>query len=210
MIISVVSQKGGVGKSSISRTLAVEFTRAGWRVLLADIDPKQATSNRWARKRRDAAGIAPQVDTSTFTITAQALKAGDGYDLVVIDGAPHATRGTAQAAEASDLVVIPTGSSLDDLEPSILLAGELEEAGTPKSRIAFALYKTTSPAQERESRETLEQYGYQVLPGSVPAKTGYIDAFDRGFCATETKYDNLNDKASDLVAAVYHLVRSEA
>lgn len=208
MIISVVSQKGGVGKSSISRTLAVEFTRAGWRVLLADIDAQQTTSNRWSEKRRDAAGIVPQVDTAAFATTPQALEASRDYDLTVIDGAPHATRGTAQAAEASDLVVIPTGSSLDDLEPSVLLAGELEQAGVPKDRITFALYKTTSDAQQRESRETLEQYGFKVLPGAVPAKTGYIDAFDRGFCATETKYDNLNDQAGVLVSAIYNLVRS--
>lgn len=208
MIISVVSQKGGVGKSSISRTLAVEFTRAGWRVLLADIDAQQTTSSRWSEKRRDAAGIVPQVDTSAFATTPQALEASRDYDLTVIDGAPHATRGTAQAAEASDLVVIPTGSSLDDLEPSVLLAGELEQAGVPKDRITFALYKTTSDAQQRESRETLEQYGFKVLSGAVPAKTGYIDAFDRGFCATETKYDNLNNQAGVLVSAIYNLVRS--
>lgn len=207
MIISVVSQKGGVGKSSISRTLAVEFTRAGWRVLLADIDAQQTTSNRWSEKRRDAAGIVPQVETAAFSTTPMALDASRDYDMAVLDGAPHATRGTAQAAEASDLVVIPTGSSLDDLEPSLLLANELEEAGVPKERIVFALYKTTSDAQQRESRETLEQYWFQVLPGAVPAKTGYIDAFDRGFCATETKYEHLNDRAAELVTAVYNLVR---
>lgn len=209
MIISVVSQKGGVGKSSVSRTLAVEFTRAGWRVLLADIDAQQKTSNRWSEKRRNAAGIVPQVEAVGFWTTSQALEASRDYDLTVIDGAPHATTGTAEAARASDLVVIPTGSSLDDLEPSLLLAGELvERAGVPEERITFALYKTTSDAQQRESRETLEQYGWKVLPGAVPAKTGYIDAFDRGFCATETKYDNLNDQAATLVSAVYNLVRS--
>ncbi|UZE94383.1 nucleotide-binding protein [Alkalimarinus alittae] len=45
-IISVLSHKGGVGKSSISRTLGVEFTRSGWDTLLADIDSSQITSNR--------------------------------------------------------------------------------------------------------------------------------------------------------------------
>jgi chromosome partitioning protein len=207
MIISVVSQKGGVGKSSISRTLAVEFTRAGWQVLLADIDAQQTTSNRWSEKRRNVAGIIPQVTTVAFATTPLALDASHDYDLTVIDGAPHATRGTAQAAEASDLVIIPTGSSLDDLEPSVLLASELESNGIAREKIAFALYKTTSEAQQRESRETLEGYGYQVLPGAVPAKTGYIDAFDRGFCATETKYDNLNHQAGILVSAVHALVR---
>jgi chromosome partitioning protein len=32
MILSLISQKGGVGKSAIARLLAVEFTKAGWSV----------------------------------------------------------------------------------------------------------------------------------------------------------------------------------
>ena len=201
MIVSVVSQKGGVGKSSISRTLAVEFTRAGWNTLLADIDASQITSNRWAEKRRNAAGIEPAIETAVYQLTSEAINDAAGYDLVIIDGAPHATRGTAEAAEASDLVIIPSGTSLDDLEPSIMLANELANSLNSEN-ITFALYKVPSEAQEREARETLEQYGYSALPGSIPAKTGYIEAFDNGKCATETKYQHLNEMAGDLVQSV--------
>jgi chromosome partitioning protein len=206
MIISVVSQKGGVGKSSVSRTLAVEFTRSGWGVLLADIDSSQITSNRWAEKRRNAAGIVPQIQTAVFPMAALAIEASQEYDLTIIDGAPHATQGTADAARASDLVVIPTGSSMDDLEPAVLLASELAKT-LNRDSIVFALYKTTSDAQERESRETLESYGFAVLSGSVPVKTGYIDAFDRGFAATETKYPRLNESAAAMVTAVADKLR---
>lgn len=208
MIISVVSQKGGVGKSSLSRTLAVEFTRAGWKVLLADIDAQQTTSNRWAEKRRAVAEILPEIETAAFSTAYQAIEASKDYHLTVIDGAPHATRGTAEAAKASDLILIPTGSSLDDLEPSILLANELVEGGVSSGQISFALYKTTSEAQERESREALESYGFGVLEGSVAAKTGYIAAFDQGFCATETRYEQLNERAADLVNAVAQKMRN--
>ena len=200
-IVSVVSQKGGVGKSSISRTLAVEFTRAGWRTLLADIDASQITSNRWAEKRRNAAGIEPQIETEVFGMAALAVKRSHEFDLTVIDGAPHSTQGTLDAAKHSALVVIPTGSSMDDLEPSVLLANELANS-LNSEKIVFALYKTTSDAQERESRETLSQYGYEVLPGSVPVKTGYIDAFDKGYCATETKYEQLNERAQALIQSI--------
>lgn len=198
MIISVVSQKGGVGKSSISRTLAVEFTRAGWNTLLADIDASQITSNRWAEKRRNEAGIKPQIETEVFPIAALAIKKAKEYDLTIIDGAPHATQGTLDAAMASDLVIIPTGSSMDDLEPSILLANELAES-LNSEKVLFCLYKTTSYAQERESRDTIKQYGYESIPGSIPVKTGYIDAFDHGYCATETKYEHLNEHAQAMV-----------
>jgi chromosome partitioning protein len=201
MIVAVVSQKGGVGKSSLSRTLAVEFTRAGWRVLLADIDASQITSNRWAEKRRNAAEISPQIETAVYPMAALAIEASKDYDLTVVDGAPHATQGTADAAAAADLVVIPTGSSMDDLEPSVMLARELAES-LNSEKIVFALYKTTSDAQERESRETLSSFGFDVLEGAVPVRTGYIDAFDRGFCATETKYDNLNQVAGVLIKSI--------
>jgi Mrp family chromosome partitioning ATPase len=38
MIISLVSQKGGVGKTALARLLAVEFARSGWDVKLVDLD----------------------------------------------------------------------------------------------------------------------------------------------------------------------------
>jgi chromosome partitioning protein len=201
LIISVVAQKGGVGKSSVARTLAVEFTRAGWSVLLADIDTSQATANRWAEKRRNATGIEPQITTAIYATATLAIEASSNFQLTVIDGAPHATIGTADAAGASDLVIIPTGSSMDDLEPAVLLASELAKS-LDSRKIVFALYKTTSSAQARESRETLENYGFSVLPGEISVKTGYIEAFDKGFCATETKYDRLNEMAGILVQAV--------
>lgn len=206
MIVSVVAQKGGVGKSSIARTLAVEFTRAGWATLLADIDSSQATANRWAEKRRNASGIEPKIETAVFSSASLAIEASKDYQLTILDGAPHATRGTLDAAMASDLTIIPTGSSMDDLEPSVLLANELANSLNSEN-IAFVLYKTTSEAQARESRETLESYGFTVLTGKISVKTGYIDAFDRGFCATETRYDRLNEMAGEVVQAVADILK---
>jgi len=201
MLIAVVSQKGGVGKSSISRTLAVEFTRAGWSTLLADVDSSQITSNRWAEKRRNSKNIKPEIKTEVFSMSALAIEKSSQYDLTIIDGAPHATAGTLDASKAADLVIIPTGTSMDDLEPSILLANELANS-LNSDKIVFALFKTTSDAQIRESKETLNQFGYCVFDSSIAMKTGYIDAFDNGYCLTETKYKNLNERAKSLVQEV--------
>ena len=43
-IIAFISQKGGVGKSTLARALAVEASKQKLQVLLADCDPQQATS----------------------------------------------------------------------------------------------------------------------------------------------------------------------
>lgn len=197
MIISVVSQKGGVGKSSIARTLAVEFTRAGWQVLLADTDHGQATSNRWNENRRQQADLKPAITAKAFPSTHLALREMDNFDLIVIDGAPHATQGTKEAAAHSDLILIPTGSSLDDIEPGILLANEL--AIYENSVIAFTLIKTTSAKQEQEARDTLIGHGFDVIPGCIPMRTGYISALDSGRCLTETEYPSLNAHAMEVI-----------
>lgn len=198
MIISVVSQKGGVGKSALARTIAVEFTRAGWCVLLADTDPGQATAARWVENRRRQAEIKPDISVKTFHSTHQALVASPEFDLLVIDGAPHATQGTLEAARHSDVVIIPTGSSVDDLEPGVLLANEL--AKTLKSdNIVFALCRTTSASQEKDARETLKGQGLDTLEGFIPMKTGYITALDSGRCLTETSYSALNQHAMQVI-----------
>jgi chromosome partitioning protein len=208
MLIAVVSQKGGVGKSSISRTLAVEFTRAGWSTLLADVDSSQITSNRWAEKRRNSKNIKPEIKTEVFSMSALAIEKSNQYDLTIIDGAPHATAGTLDASKAADLVIIPTGTSMDDLEPSILLANELANS-LNSEKIVFALFKTTSDAQIRESKETLNQFGYCVFDSVIAMKTGYIDAFDNGYCLTETKYKNLNERAKSLVQEVANKLKAK-
>jgi len=208
MLIAVVSQKGGVGKSSISRTLAVEFTRAGWNTLLADVDSSQITSNRWAEKRRKSKSIKPEIKTEVFSMSALAIEKSNQYDLTIIDGAPHATAGTLDASKAADLVIIPTGTSMDDLEPSILLANELANS-LNSEKIVFALFKTTSDAQIRESKETLNQFGYCVFDSVIAMKTGYIDAFDNGYSLTETKYKNLNERAKSLVQEVANKLKAK-
>lgn len=209
MIISVVSQKGGTGKSSIARSLAVEFQRAEWSVLLADLDTGQKTSVYWAGKREPAGTAIPQIDAQSFSTADKAIKASAEYQLTIIDGAPHATRSTRDAAAASDLVIIPTGSSIDDLEPGVALANELA-ISLNSENIVFALYKTTSEAQERESRETLEGAGFAVLSASVPIRTGFIEALDLGFGITESKYDALNATAQRFVQSVADRIKETA
>jgi len=45
LVIAVVSQKGGVGKSTCARLIAREYAQAGWNVKIADLDlPKVRAS----------------------------------------------------------------------------------------------------------------------------------------------------------------------
>ena len=151
IVIGVVSQKGGVGKSTIARLVAREFAAQDWSVKIGDLDISQATSFKW-RARRLQSGVEPDVPIEQFGRVDQALKATGHHDLLVLDGAPHATAATQQIARSSDLVVIPTGLAVDDLEPGVLLAHDLVKAWLSPWRLVFALCRVgTSDPEIAES-----------------------------------------------------------
>ncbi len=206
LIVGMVSQKGGVGKSTLARLVAREYALAGWTVKIADLDVSQGTSFNW-QSRRLQAGIEPVIAVERFGTVEQALKIGEHYDLVVLDGPPHSTAGTLKIAEASLLTVLPTGLSLDDLEPSVLLAHELRKRGIKTAKLAFALSRVgDSESEIQEAREYVAEAGYRVLAGSLPEKTAYRRASDEGRSLTETRFPSLNKRSDELVQGIIDLV----
>jgi chromosome partitioning protein len=57
-VLGFISQKGGVGKSTLARAAAVALSRDGYRVRLADLDPQQQTSIDWYKRRINNGGSA--------------------------------------------------------------------------------------------------------------------------------------------------------
>ena len=102
-IIAFVSQKGGVGKSTLSRALAREAAMGGLKTKIADLDTQQCTSVDWNRTRLNA-GIQPEVAAEAFATAAQALKIAHQYDLLIIDGPARTSSGTLEIARVADLV----------------------------------------------------------------------------------------------------------
>ena len=78
--IGVVSQKGGVGKSTIARSIATAYAQNEWDVKIADLDINQSTSYQW-QKRRLQAQIEPVIQVECFGAVSQAIKQADHYDL---------------------------------------------------------------------------------------------------------------------------------
>jgi chromosome partitioning protein len=202
LLIGLVSQKGGVGKSTLARLIAREYAAAGWRVKIADLDVAQGTSFAW-QGRRLQRGLEPVIPVERFGTVEQALKVGDHYDLVILDGAPRGSAATLRIAEACHLTVLPTGLALDDLEPSVLLAHELVKKGVDASKLAFALCRVgDSEVELAEARVYLGQAGYAVLAGAVPEKIAYRRASDEGRTLTETRFASLNARGDALAQSI--------
>ena len=200
-IVAFVSQKGGVGKSTLSRALAREAAQAGLNVKLADLDTQQGTSVDWHRQRL-AAGIEPTVSVESFGTAAQALAIADRYDLLIIDGPARTSAATLEIAKASSLVVQPSGASLDDLRPAVREFHALAKAGIPTARLAFALNRIGTDAEEAEARGYLTESGYAVLAGCLVERPAYRQAQNTGHSITETRFAKLNGRADVLIQSL--------
>ncbi|KPY61002.1 MULTISPECIES: ParA family protein [Pseudomonas syringae group] len=200
-IVAFVSQKGGVGKSTLARALAREAAYGGLRVKVADLDTQQGTIVDWHRLRLSL-GIEPIVSVEAFGTAAQALEAATGYDLLIIDGPARTSQATLDIARAADLIVQPSGASRDDLIPAVREFHALTKAGIPKERLAFALNRIGTPAEEVASRAFLEEAGYSVLAGFLRDRAAYRQAQNTGHSITETRYAGLNDQADTLIQSL--------
>lgn len=209
VLVGVISQKGGVGKSTIARLIAREYAAAGWDVKIADLDISQGTSTDW-KQRREVNGMQPEIAVEPFRTVAQALKHGSVYDLMVMDGTPHSMQGTLEIARACDLLVLPTGLSLDDLKPSVLLAHELVSAKISVDKIVFALCRVGDRENEiEEARSYIRKAGYVTVAGSIPEKTAYRQASDNGRAVSEVTFPTLKQRAEQVAQGIIDLLSEQ-
>ena len=202
ILLGMISQKGGVGKSTLARLIAREYALADWHVIIADLDISQGTSTDW-KQRREQNSLEPEIAVEPFRTDSQALKVKDIYDLMIFDGAPHSMAGTLEIARNSALTVLPTGLSLDDLRPSIMLAHELCDQGISPERILFALCRVGDRDNEiDEARNYIKRAGYNCADGSLPEKTAYRRASDEGKSLSEVTYQSLKTRAEQLAQSI--------
>ena len=209
MIISFISQKGGVGKSTLTRLIAREYASHGWDVKISDMDANQGTCVSWQR-RRVSAGISPDIAAETFPTVQKAIQSAKQHDLLLFDSAPHSSQMTLQIARSSDVVILPCGIALDDLEPQVLLAHDLVKSGVAKDKIAFALCRVgDSEAELSEAKEYITRAGHNLLKGFIPERTSYRRASDAGFSITETNFPTLNKKAEELAQSIIDMAQAK-
>jgi chromosome partitioning protein len=200
--IGMISQKGGVGKSTLARMMAREFVAGGLTTKIADLDTQQQTCAHWAGRRAEN-GVAPEMQVQSFASVKTALEDASRFDAFIMDGKPNASEQTLEIAKVADLVVIPTGQTVDDLHPGVVLAHSLRKKGIPLEKIAFAMFKTTGSERENAAaRQYLAEAGYTVLEGEVSVSTAYGSASDMGKAITETSFRTLNDRAAKLAQSV--------
>lgn len=182
MIIGVLNQKGGVGKTTLSVNIAATLSALGGRVLLIDADP-QGSSLDWAAARSGAEHIISVVGLPRPTIHTEIEEIGKGYDHVVIDGPPRVSDLTRSAIMASDFVLIPVQPSPYDIWASEEVVNLIKEASVYKGKMKSAFVinrKISNTAIARDVREALSDYQIPPLQASVTQRVIFAEAAAEG------------------------------
>ena len=200
LIIGCLSQKGGVGKSTLARLIAYNYAQAGWRVKIADFNVKQKTSVDWAAMRMTNQ-VRPAIQAEAFMQVPLALK--QDVDLLVMDGKPDADPTMLEVAKRCDLIALACGTSADDLRPQVLFGLELVQRGVNRNQILYVLNQTTgSKVAIRDAQGYIRGAGFQVLEHDIPARTMYQEAQNSGRSLAETNVDSLNRLANAVAADI--------
>ena len=192
-VISIVSQKGGVGKTTIAVHLAVAAANEGLTVALIDLDP-QATAAQWSdwRGGENPAVVAAPHARLAPTL-AEAKKAG--VDLVVIDSPPAADSAAVAAAKAADLVLIPTRASAFDLH-AIKTTAELVRVAQKPAYVVLNAVPPRATALIEEVATVINSLQLAISPVSLVDRAAFRHAVINGQTAGE--YEPAGKAAEEL------------
>lgn len=205
MIIGVLNQKGGVGKTTLSVNIASALAQGGARVLLIDADP-QGSSLDWSAAREDEP-LFSVVGLPRSSIHKEVAQIGQGYDHIVIDGPPRVTDLARSAIMASDMVLVPVQPSPYDIWAADEVVQLIKEAAVYKSNLkcAFAVNrKIANTAIGRDVGEALASYPVPVLATTVTQRVIYAEAAAQGKAVFEI--DPTGPAAAEIAALVTELM----
>ncbi len=202
LIISLISQKGGVGKSTLARSIATVAATDGAKVFLVDTDYNQQTSVKWG-KRRTEHNWQPAINVKAFKDYNEALKHSDDYDIIIIDTKGYTDSETVALAKISDLIIHPCGLSLDDKEPTFITCNTLVANGILKESLLIVLIGEHTAPLEKEARKYFEAGDYKVAKGFLQKKAVYTKAINDGLSVTEASHPKSRDEAKELLESIH-------
>lgn len=139
MIVSILSPKGGCGKSTTALTLATVFANnPELSVAIVDADPRQSIARVWYGKRQEDGLPEPAFtvisDSSDDSILDTLEAANEAHDLVFVDLEGVAGLMASYAASASDLCIVPMRPSALDGDAAGSALKMIRDAGRAARR----------------------------------------------------------------------------
>lgn len=179
-VVSVLNQKGGSGKSTLTTNLARAYQLRGHSVEILDGD-SQRTATEWAKLQTST--DMPTVRSTTASQIEDHIDAASST-VVFVDGAPAHDTLNVRAMKLSDLVLIPVRASGPDLWSSEDLVGSIRarrETTDGQPQAAFVVCQQIARTNlASEIGDVLAGYELPVLEGRTNHRIAYAEALSSG------------------------------
>ncbi len=181
MLISVLNQKGGTGKSTTAVHLARWLQRQGKSVHLADLDPQQSSSF-WLQAAEAFSipftVVPPDADAALELLPSLAA----GCEVLVVDGPAGLSDATRAVMLLSDRVLTPVQPAGADLRSAVdalrLVSQARRIRGGPPAAAVFLNRVTKGTRLLAEAREVIASLeGFEALATAITQRQVITDAF---------------------------------
>jgi chromosome partitioning protein len=195
--IAVIAEKGGVGKTTLSLSLAVAAVQAGQRAAVIDTDP-QSTAAKWTDRREEEMPWVVATHAVRLGVALDQARA-QGVEFLVIDTPPHAGTDAVEAARRADVVLVPVEPHLFTLETVPKLSDLFKLAGNPP--VFFVINKAAIQGKEAENAaDFIRSQGFTVAPCVLHIRAAHRHAGNVGQVAPEYEPGG---KAAEEVLGLY-------
>lgn len=196
MIISVVNQKGGVGKSTVSTNIAVAFAMLDNRVLFIDSDD-QKSSLDWINSRPEGSVNIVGTHLGTQHLMKQVRELSKNYDVTIIDGKGIISEASKAALVISDFFVVPVSPGTYDLHSTEdfleKVVQEVSSFKETKGAIVLNMMDTTSLSREIE--KYVRNLEFPVFDAKLSRLTAFREAASKGLSIREyAPHSKANDE----------------
>jgi chromosome partitioning protein len=183
MIVGILNQKGGVGKTTLSISIAHELARrnSADEILVVDSDPQQSSLN-WSEVRESKLPFAV-IGFSKKSLHRDLPSIAKNYKHVIIDGPPRVTELARSCIMASDLILVPCTPSPYDIWASTETIELIKEASVYKEKLKSAFVinrKISNTAIGRDVIEILCGMELVVLGSHVNQRVIFAEAAASG------------------------------
>lgn len=195
-VLSFISQKGGVGKTTLATAIGVEAARAGLKTIVLDVDP-QASASFWKDNRVDEVLAVSAIPASRLSHVLKAAREAEA-DLAIVDTPPFAKEIAFESAQLADFVVVPARPAVLDV---MAMTRTLELLNTVGTKAAVVLTFCPPVGREMaEAEEAVRSLNAVVCPVRIGNRIAYARAQQNGLGAQEYEPSG---KAAAEIAELY-------
>lgn len=195
-VLAVISQKGGVGKTTLATSLAVAAEADGKSVAVLDLDP-QATATFWHDTRGKDTPAVVSIQPIRLAAVIKAAKE-QGTDMVIIDGAAVQREIAYDAAAVADFVLVPTKPAVFDIKSMTDTISAIQQHNKPMAIVLNMIAPTG--VENTDAFDAAEVLGVDICPVTIGNRKAFFRAQSEGLAAQEFEP---NGKAAEEIQKLY-------